>query len=122
MKKEATEHLVNFLKNFNYEIVDLKIFKLKQPNNKPAYQFWIATKDFPLNLVVSKNNANNFVVNSEISSYEFSNDAFNDLVKKTLDLTKKREQLISKQENTPNYKENKEKNINIRNERKLKIK
>lgn len=86
MKDKAHEHLTSFLKNngFKYEIQEIKLGKIKQPNSKPAYHARIETLEVKLDLHISQNNDNILVVNQGVSSYELTKEAFTDLVEETI--------------------------------------
>lgn len=85
MKDKAYEHLINFLKNneFEYEIQEIKLHKIKQPNSKPSYGALVSTPQFELRLFIAQNNDNILVVNTDISSYELTKIAFDELVEET---------------------------------------
>lgn len=66
MKDKAYEYLTKFLKSnkFEYEIQEIKLHKVKQSNNKPAYGALISTPQVDLRLVIAQNNENILVVNN----------------------------------------------------------
>ncbi len=100
MKEKAYEHLTKFLKDngFEYEIEEIKLGKVKQPNSKPAYHAEIKTAELTLDLNIVQSNDNILVVNKGISSYELTKEAFNTLVEET----KERQEKYRK--NLKNYK------------------
>lgn len=85
MKDKAYEHLINFFLNneFEYEIQEIKLHKIKQPNSKPSYGALVSTPQFELRLFIAQNNDNILVVNKDISSYELTKIAFDELVEET---------------------------------------
>lgn len=121
MKKEATEHLVNYLNRFSLVVEELHPVKIKQSNNKPAYAFSVQTPDCTLYLAVAKNNDNVFVVNTDVASYDMSDEDFRSMVKSRQDIKKKVEHHQQKPAKTDEH-DKKEKDNQIDAQRKLKFK
>lgn len=121
MKKEATQHLTDYLNRFGLVVEELHPTKIKQSNNKPAYAFSVQAKDCTLYLTVAKNNDNQFVVNQDVSSYDISDEDFLDMVKSRQALKKKVDAYQQKPGKTYEH-ERKEKDHQIDEQRKLKFK
>lgn len=120
MKKEATQHLRDYLNRFGLVVEELHATKIKQSNNKPAYAFSVQGQDCTLYLAVAKNNDNQFVINQDVSSYNISDEDFLEMVKQRQQLKKKVDAYQQKPAKTYES-ERKEKDNQIDEQRKLKF-
>lgn len=121
MKEEALHIVTHLIHSFGYHSNNIKLTKVRQTNKKPCYLARIDLGSCDISGFILQKDNNEWIFNSNQSSYSITKDIFDEMVKNAEFSRKKLHRFLAKQEKINlSEKDLRSKDIAIKNARKMK--